>query len=89
MYDFSEPSWWKAATSRPVVKRALAFAVVVGPILILINHGDALIKGCVSVRLLAKIAMTMAVPYCVSTFSSVGALRQGNKDLRKAEKNPS
>ncbi|MBW1668497.1 MAG: nitrate/nitrite transporter NrtS [Deltaproteobacteria bacterium] len=79
MDNSPELSWWQATTSRPAVKRALAFAVVVGPILIIINHGDSLIKGHVSLVSLTKMAMTVAVPYCVSTFSSVGTLRQGKE----------
>ena len=33
------------ATSRPVVRRALGYGLVVGAILICINHGDALLRG--------------------------------------------
>ena len=51
------------------------YAVIVGAVLIGINHGDAILRGDVdSVRWL-KMGLTVMVPYCVSTLSSVGALR--------------
>jgi hypothetical protein len=64
----------KGATARPVCSRALKVAVVVGPLLIAINHGDALINGELSPLRLLKMGLTMMVPYCVSTFSSVDAI---------------
>ena len=69
------PSRFEVALRPAVVRRALGFAVVVGPILISINHADALLRGDIdSVRLL-KMALTVLVPYCVSTLSSVNAIR--------------
>ncbi len=58
-----------------VVRRGLLFAVVVGPILIGINHGDALLSGDVDVVRATKMGLTLLVPYVVSTLSSVGSLR--------------
>jgi len=63
------------ATSKAVVRRALGYAVVVGAILIAINHGDALAAGELGPGRLAKMALTVMVPYLVSTFSSVQAMR--------------
>jgi hypothetical protein len=63
------------ALSPPVVRRALKIAAVVGTVLILINHGDALLKGDVSVGRIFKMGLTVLVPYLVSTISSVEALR--------------
>jgi hypothetical protein len=57
------------------VRRALASALVVGPILAAINHGDALVHGEISGGRLFKIALTFLVPYTVSTFSSVQAMK--------------
>ena len=67
--------WIRLAVSGPVVLRALKYAVVVGAILIAINHWDALLKGDVSGGRLAKMALTVCVPYLVSTLSSVAAMR--------------
>jgi len=58
-----------------VVKRAVGYAIVVGIVLISINHGDAIVKGDVTLGRLLKMALTVMVPYVVSTLSSVGALR--------------
>jgi hypothetical protein len=63
------------ATSPDVVRRALWYSVVVGSILIAINHGDALVHGDVEPTRLLKMALTAFVPYVVSTLSSVQALR--------------
>jgi hypothetical protein len=58
-----------------VVRRALLYAVVVGSVLIAINHGDALIAGQLDATRCWKMGLTVLVPYAVSTLSSVGALR--------------
>jgi len=68
-------SWLRMATERSVVRRALTVTAVVGAILVAINHGDALLRGDVSAGRLLRILLTVSVPYCVSTYSSVGALR--------------
>lgn len=55
--------------------------VVVGAILITINHGDAILRGDVDGARFARILLTLAVPYIVSTVSSVAAMREmGKKD---------
>lgn len=67
-----------------VVKRALKYALVVGAILIAINHGDAILRGDLPPARLFRMALTMLVPYVVSTLSSVGALREaGNKQAHQ------
>jgi len=66
----------RLALQPSVVKRALKYAVVVGVILIAINYSDAVLEGHVTRGGLFKMALTVVVPYVVSTLSSVGALRQ-------------
>lgn len=68
--------WLRLAMSPSVVRRAAAVAAVVGTVLVFINHGDALLRGDLSSSRILRIAMTMLVPYCVSTYSSVCALRE-------------
>ena len=63
------------ATSPNVVRRALGYAVVVGAILIAINHADALARGEFDLIRGIKMGLTVLVPYTVSTLSSVQALR--------------
>jgi len=58
-----------------VVRRALLFAAVVGSVLIAINHGDAILSGTVTRTQLVKMGLTVVVPYVVSSWSSVLAMR--------------
>ncbi len=73
-------TFWELATSHGVVRRACSYALVVGAILICINHGDALLRGELDSRRLFKMVLTVFVPYAVSTLSSVGALRERDSD---------
>ena len=68
-------SWLAIAFEASVVRRALKMMAVVGCILALINHGDALLMGAMTATAWLKVALTFAVPYCVSTISSVQAIR--------------
>ncbi len=65
----------RLATSGPVVRRALGYGIVVGAILIAINHGDAILRGDVDMGRATRMALTTLVPYTVSTLSSIQALR--------------
>lgn len=68
------PRWLQLALSGSVVRRGLKFALVVGTVLVAINHGDALLRGDITGGRLLRIALTVTVPYLVSTISSVAAL---------------
>jgi hypothetical protein len=68
-------SWIRLAASARVARRGLAYALVVGPILIAINHGDAILEGGIALQRWWKMGLTFCVPYLVSTFSSVAAMR--------------
>jgi len=70
--------WFRLACEPSVVRRALGYAVVVGAILIAINHGDAILAGHVDGFRLLKMGLTVIVPYLVSTASSVGAMRKND-----------
>lgn len=70
---------WAAATERQIVRRALGFSIVVGVILIGINHADALLAGELDAVRLVKIGLTLLVPYAVSTLSSVASLRDEHR----------
>jgi hypothetical protein len=67
--------WFQFATQRTVVRRAVSCMLVVGTVLIAINHGDAIRHGQITAGRLVQIGLTLLVPYCVSTFSSVSAMR--------------
>jgi hypothetical protein len=84
MSEGDEASWLALATSRSVVRRALLMAAIVGALLITINHGDAILRREVDLTRLLRMALTVLVPYCVSTYSSVGAIRamRGREEKR-------
>lgn len=63
----------------PVMLTAVKVAVVVGTILALINHGDALLFAELKHSDMFKIALSYLVPYLVSSYSSVKTL-QSMKD---------
>lgn len=65
--------WMQIALSPATLRRGARFAVVVGALLIAINHGDALVAGDVDAGRLLKMGLTVLVPFLVSTFSTVGA----------------
>lgn len=69
------PSWLTLASRPSVVRRALAYALIVGAVLIGINHGDAILAGEVDTNRALRMGLTVLVPYAVSTLSSVGAMR--------------
>jgi len=71
-----------------VVKRALKYALIVGLVLITINHGDAILHGHVSRAQVIQMALTALVPYVVSTLSSVGALRERQEKLERQNPSP-
>ena len=70
------PGFMAIATSRSVVERSARIALVVGTVLAVINHTDTILSGETTYRTIVKIAVTYLVPYCVSTYSSVGAVRE-------------
>lgn len=59
----------RLAVEADTIIRAAKLALVVGPILVLINQGDAIFDGNPPNWL--KVILTFAVPYCVSTWTSV------------------
>ena len=69
-------AWLAIAWEASVRKRAIKVAMLVGSILAVINHGDALLSGDASATVWIKIVLTFVVPYCVATFASVQAIRQ-------------
>ena len=80
----SEQQAFLSIAVRPaILRRALSFAVVVGAVLIAINHGDALLVGEMTSAGWWKAGLTVLVPYCVSTLSSVGAIRDAERQAKR------
>lgn len=66
------------AFSTKIVQRSLKVSAVVGTILIVINHGEALLAGNIEPQRLIKMALTYCVPYLVSTYSAVSTTLENN-----------
>ena len=67
---------FEMVTRRDVILRALKMASVVGVVLAIINHGDHILLGTMTVTNWIKVLVTFCVPFCVSTISSVLAIRR-------------
>ncbi len=67
--------WLAIACRADVVRRSLRVALVVGTLLVLINHGDRIAAGTASGLDWLKMGLTYLVPYSVSTWASVSAIR--------------
>jgi hypothetical protein len=57
-----------------IVLRGLKFSAIVGTILVLINHGDTLFTEGLSQTQVLQILLTYAVPYAVSSLSSIQSI---------------
>jgi len=66
----------KIALLKDVVFMALKMSLIVGSILALINHGDAIFEGTLTQGNICQIILTLLVPYSVSTYSSVKAIQR-------------
>ncbi len=65
--------WLRKAAKPNVVRRALITSVVVGTILVVINHAEYLFMLRFDPQLILPVLLTYAVPYVVATISSVAA----------------
>ena len=68
-------NWLKLCVAPSVVRRAALTALVVGTILITINYGEAILNGELTRAQAVRMVLTIFVPYCVSTYSSVSAIQ--------------
>lgn len=75
-------SWLKDACRRSVVRRATKVSLIVGTLLSLINQGEVIFAWNISAAVMFKIVLTYAVPYSVTTYASVGALREPQRNGR-------
>ena len=69
-------SFFNLALRKSVIRRAVKIALIVGCLLALINHGDRIIFQDMKSVDWVKILLTFCVPYCVSTVSSVLAIKR-------------
>ena len=69
--------WWvRQAAAWPVARRALGFALVVGAILIAINHGQAIVRGELDRGRLLQMGLTLLV------LEYVGLSQSGSSPLK-------
>lgn len=71
----TESDFIRLAVNTQVVQTAIRVSLIVGTILALINHGDAILQLSLSTNNIIKILLTYLAPYCVSTYSSVKVLQ--------------
>jgi len=67
---------FEIVTRSDVILRALKMASIVGIVLAIINHGDHILLGTMTVTNWIKVLITFCVPFCVSTISSVLAIKR-------------
>ncbi|MEM7365979.1 MAG: nitrate/nitrite transporter NrtS [Pseudomonadota bacterium] len=65
--------------SPSVMMRSLMVAFVVGSLLALINHGDAIFMGVMTPDRWMRVGLTYVVPYVVATYGAVGVFLDNNK----------
>ena len=69
-------SWLISALHPATVRRARLTSLIVGSVLVAINHGPAILSGGLTGERLFQIFLTYLVPYTVSTVSSVATRRE-------------
>ena len=65
-----------AVRHRPMLRRSLIVAAVVGTILTLLNQGDILFSGSWNSALYWKVPLTYCVPFCVATYGALSNSRR-------------
>jgi hypothetical protein len=89
---FSPPAglseWLRTAVEPAVRRRATRTMLVVGTILVIINHAGPMLAGDFTHHRFLRILLTMAVPYVVSTVSSVGAILEMRRSPPRADEDP-
>ena len=69
-------AWLRLAGHPATVRRAFITALIVGSVLIAINHGPAILAGQVTGQHIIQMCLTVLVPYTVSTVSSVSTRKE-------------
>ncbi len=68
-------SWFQIALRPGVYRRALKTSLFVGTLLVIINQAGQIFDHGLMPEICIKIILTYMVPYCVSTYASVEAIR--------------
>ena len=65
-----------AIKHRPMLRRSVIVALVVGSVLTLLNQGDVLFSGSWNSALYWKVPLTYCVPFCVATYGALSNSRR-------------
>lgn len=68
-------SWLRLALRSDITSRGFRSALIVGTILTVMNYGDTLLDNTITSTVAIRIFLNFFVPYCVSTYASIIALR--------------
>ena len=77
--------FFRTATQWCVIRRSLVIAAIVGTVLAVVNHGSCAAGGAFTSTCALKSAITVVVPYCVSTVSCVLSHRDHARTVHNAE----
>jgi len=66
------------AFSREIYTTSIKVSLLVGTLLVLINHSTAVFNASLTTENMLQIVLTYLVPYCVSTYSAVKVLRSNS-----------
>lgn len=77
-------SWLEIAVSPTVVKRSLKVAAIVGTLIGMINYADKILLGTMTGVDMLKFVLTYLVPFAVSTYAAVSAIREMER-MREAQ----
>jgi hypothetical protein len=61
---------------RPLLRRSVVTALVVGTLLVLINQGSLLLSGQFPGSLIWQVPLTYCVPFCVATWGALSNSRE-------------
>ncbi len=76
----------KYAINRQIVITSIKVALVIGTILALINHYDAILNGTLNTTGLIQILLTYLVPYAVATYGAAEHARRIELEKSKSGK---
>ena len=92
MHSEALPSRWhgvlvrlRLITQPPIVRKALRAAGLVGTVLVMLHHGDEIVSGHVTTRVLVKSLLTPLIPFCVTL---LGAFLNSRPTARAADLRP-
>ena len=81
MRQFQLEKWSAIAFSPRVMKRSACYAIIVGSLLILINHGACVLNEVFTLECFLQSILSTVVPYIVVTISSIQVTLSNEKGI--------